>query len=206
MSRVRVGFLIEFSALKDVIARSRDEEAGRAWLKAKKFVESGKYSSCKYAGELAGLVLAGYDDEYIGYKFGIAVETVRGHRRKIGMTMDDIFGKDFCELFYNFKENSQEIHKRLSNLGTVGLVAYDLLPREVVPTSRDGIMHPKFEIAECLSELAFLERHSLATIEKEKKFLDFEKILYLIDVIDGSAGTFSDRAEVLKNIVSTVEE
>lgn len=208
MGRVKIGFLVEFASLKDVIARSRDEKAGKAWLRAKRFIEAGKYSTTAYHGDFAKCIMAGYDDAYLVDKFGIALETVRGHRRRISKKLEDIFGADFVDMFYAFNDNESEINRRLDALENIGITAVDVFPRELLPYDRNnaGKAMPSFRLEDCTDEMAFLGRYSLGAIEKDRKELDNNKLLFLYDVIDGACGSFAERTEVMRVIRSYWEE
>lgn len=201
MPRVRTGFLIEFGALKDYIGKSRDHQAARAWLKVKKCIENGTFGCTKYDGDLASLVMSGYDDAYIAGKFGIATDTVRGHRRNIGLALEKVLGSDFCSLFYNFEENKDTILERIVGFDTVGIRAVDLLPMEILSVPLDSSPVVGFDLVDCVVELEFLEKHSIASMKEELYKLDQAKLKYLLAVIDEKVGSFSDRAAVIKNML-----
>lgn len=204
MARVRSGFLIEFSALKDVIGRSRDAEAGKAWLRTKKFIEKGGYSKVRYDGEFASLVLGGYDDEYLSRKYSIAPETVRGHRKRIGDALVSLLGEDFCQLFYNYKENSAEISKRISGFEVIELKSCDLFPKEVYPFVSSGV-GVEFDLKDCVDEIEYLREYSLRAMESKRDSLDMNKLDYLINVIDGLSGTSMVKVEVMSFILPREE-
>ena len=201
MPRVRSGCLMEVVAVRDAIGRSRDAEAGRMYLRAKKFIEKGGYSNVRYDGEFASLIMAGYDDDYIGHKFNIALETVRGHRRRIGKALDSVLGEDFCQLFYHFQENKDEIDRRIRGLEICDVTSYDLLPRELLAVTPEKGVAFSFQLKDCIDELEFLEKHCLASIDFERSTLDMNKLAYLINVVDGVSGSYSDRNEVLAKLM-----
>lgn len=201
MPRVRTGFLVEFGALKDYIGKSRNQEAAKTWVRVKKYIESGAFSLTRYDGDLASLVMAGYDDKYIAEKFGIQMSTVRGHRRSIGNALYNVLGDDFCSLFYQYDDNKEVIAERIKGFDTVGIRSIDLLPSEIVLYPKDSVPLAKYELFDCLSELSFLEKHSLASIRGELRGLDVSKLKYLLAVIDEKTGSFSERSEVIKNMI-----
>lgn len=205
MARVRAGFLIEFAALKDVIGRSRDVEAGKVWKKVKKFIETGGYSKVKYDGEFATLVMAGYDDEYIGHKFGIALETVRGHRKRVGNALEKLLGEDFCQLFYHFQENKEEISKRIKGFELMDVKSFDLFPREVFAYVPDRKAVSQFSLKDCIDEIEFLKEYCIPNIDAKKSILDFNKLDFLMGVIDGDCGTSTDKTELLSHIMPSEE-
>lgn len=201
MPRVRSGFLMEFVAVKDAIGRSRDTEAGKAYLRAKKYIEKGGFSAVRYDGEFASLVMAGYDDDYIAHKFGIALETVRGHRRRVSKALDSALGDDFCQLFYHFQENKDEISKRIKALEINDITSYDLLPRELLAVTPEKGVSFNFKLDDCTEELLFLEKHCISAIDSERSMLDMNKLAYLLDIIDGKTGSISDRTDLLLKLM-----
>lgn len=205
MSRVRTGFLIEFSALKDVIGRSRDAEAGKVWLRVKKFIEKGGYSKVRYDGEFASLVMSGYDDSFIGHKFGIALETVRGHRKRVGDALERLLGEDFCQLFYHFKENKDEINNRIKGFELMNIESCDLFPKEVFAYVPDRSETPRFDLKDCIDEIEFLKEYCIPSIDSKKSVLDVNKLDFLMGVIDGDCGTPIIKTELLSYILPKEE-
>lgn len=206
MPRVKSGFLLEFKAVKDAIERSRDKEAGRAYVKVKRYIERGGFSSVRYDGEFSILVMDGYDDDYIANKFGISVATVRGHRRRIGKALESILGEDFCQLFYHYQDNKEEIRKRTIGLEVNDVSTFDLLPRELIGSQDCRRQKLSFDLSDCRDELDFLEKHCLSIINSERSRLDVNKIAYLLDVIDGYCGSTSVRTEVLLRLMNKGDE
>lgn len=205
MPRVKSGFLLEFIAVKEAIGRSRDYDAGRAYLKVEKYIKKGGYSSVRYDGEFASLVMEGFDDAYIANKLGISEATARGHRRRVGKALESILGEDFCQLFYNYKENSEEIKKRTVGLEVNDVTTSDLLPREVIGSTFGRKQNFSFDLKDCEDELVFLEKHCLSTISSERSSLNEDKLAYLLDLIDGYCGKTGERTDVLLRLMSKEE-
>ena len=184
---------------KDEITKSRDVEARDVWKEVQRFLESGEYSSYKKAGSLAKLTLAGHRDSYIARELGIEETTVRIHRRNTSKELFDLYGNDFFDLLSNYGDNKKEINLRLSNIRNLGIRASELIPEEIIASVSSSLIEPidDIDIRDCVSELKYLSRYSIASMKAGLRAQDLNKINYILDVINSNTGSPSDRQYAL---------
>ena len=195
MSSYNKSFFRCMKECKEAITKSKDADAGRIWLHVKSFVEGGGYSSYKRASELAKFVIGGYSDEYIANMLGIKDTTVRIHKRNISNELYRLFGADFFDMLKEYRRNKKEVDRRVKNIDNFKLTSADFIVGDVMAMVSASVLSPisHMDIRECRGEISFLLKHSINNIKTEYKRLDSNKVRYLLDVIDSSAGSPDDR-------------
>jgi len=200
-------FYKEMRDLKGVVAKERNREMGEFWLQLKSFLTDCNYTNYKYAKELVDLCLEGYNDLSIAMKLSVEEGTIRTHKRNLSNILYGMFGDDFFELFVNFKDNKQELQRRMK-LATIlckGDYLSKLLPLDVLMMVRDYgesvSDNVSFSIQDCKREIGFLARYNFKAISEELNKLNKDKLGYLISSVEGERPFNSD----LYNIISYIE-
>jgi len=200
-----IGFFRAMLLAKEDIARRKDKPAGETYLKVRKFIEGGSYSTYKKADILATSVLGGYSDSYTARTLDVSETTLRVHKSNLSKELYILFGDDFFDLLRNYAENKKELLSRLNITSTFNLSSRDILPEEllvVVSNLKVGeqkLTEKDIPISSCEKEISFLVRHSLTLAKKEIYSLDTRKLLYLIDIIDKNTET-TGRGELLSKL------
>lgn len=187
---------------KDEIYLKRNRQSADIYLKVQSFVESGCYSTCKKAGEIAKLTLKGFDARELAEHFGRAYDTIRTEKRSISMSLWALFPSDFFEKLINYQENKQYIDDCIYVLDTFEIKADDVLFFDVVKDiGVSDCSGQSYNYSELQNELDFLSRYSRLFYESDKGTVDSNKLQYLIGVLNSTNKNTSLRAKVLGKLI-----
>lgn len=201
-------FLDTMKRCKDEIYNRRNRQSADAFVKVQAFVESGVYSSCKRAGEIARLTLRGYDPLMLAEHFDRSYETMRTEKRSISVRLWEIFPHDFFDKLLDYKENKQYIEECLYSIATYDVSASNLLLLDVardIEYAEGSSACGQYSIEDLKDEIEFLARYSRPFYENDKRGVDSSKLKYLVAVLNSSTGDFSIRAKILKELIGDVE-
>ena len=187
---------------KDEIYNKRNRQSADIYLKVQSFVESGCYSSCKKANEIAKLTLKGYNAHDLAQHFGRAYDTIRTEKRSISMSLWEIFPSDFFEKLVNYQENKKYIDDCIFILDTFEIKADDVVFFDVVKDIGVSDYNSRsYEIEELQNELDFLSRYSRLFYESDKSTVDVGKLQYLIKVLNSTNVNSGLRADILRKLI-----
>lgn len=199
-------FFKEMRRVKKRIEEERNVQAGRLYVKVEKFVLNCSYSSYKYAKTLVKLFLEGRSEKEISEVMGISEVTVRYHElTSLSNKLYSIYGKDFFNLMKDFYENKEELRRRVLYVDCVEKNKYDYCVSNVISEAKEDysdLCLSTYDIKDCSKELDFILKYSIKSIKEEMKQLDKDKLNYLLSVIDGEAGSVTDRC----NLIFRLEE
>lgn len=200
-------FLDTMKRCKDEIYNRRNRQSADVFVKVQSFVESGVYSSCKRAGEIARLTLRGYDPMMLAEHFRRSYETMRTEKRSISVRLWEIFPHDFFDKLIDYKDNKQYIDECLYSIATYETSANNLLLLDVVRDIEcsDNFTNEEYSIEDLKDEIDFLARYSRPFYENDKSGLSSSKLNYIVSVLNSNAGNFSTRAKILKELIGDVE-
>ena len=193
---------------KKAIYESRNRSAAKAYLKVQDFVASGTYSKCRKAKELISLILDGHDAHYISDYYGLTYDTIRTEIRHISNELWEMFPSDFFDRLLEYNDNSDFIDDCLYSLENRDLTSEKIIFREVTKelTMKGGNPYiGSFSSEEFSEELHFLLMYSTLFLKSDIEGIDVEKVFYLMDLLDGKAGTVTERAELLKSLERGME-
>lgn len=180
---------------RDVIYSKRDRPAADVYSSVETFLKEGRYSSYRKANELSAMKLSRYSEDAIASQLGVSVSTVRTHSSNVSAELYGLFGVNFFDMLSNYAENSLKVNTVLyrikhQNEMAVSYVLSDALHE--VKSRKPYSAEKSFSIKDCGQELDFLRRYSRQFLSQAIKEVDMDKVMYLIDVLDGLAGTPED--------------
>lgn len=194
-------FFTAMSIAKTEIKKRRDRSAAEVYKEVEAFVESGVYTSYKGISTLATMYLNGGKDENIAIALGISESTVRVHKRNISNQLYVLFGEDFFSLFEDFSSNREEIYNRLKIASAKPISPNEILDIEIL-SNIEGLKTKSertqdYSIGECSKEIRFINLYNKKAVQKELEGLDKNKLRYILEVLDGRAGTPADRYQLI---------
>lgn len=195
-------FFSEMLKCKKKIYDKRDRVLADKFIILQEFVESGVYSSCKKADEIAKLTLKGYNAHVLAEHFNLAYDTIRTEKRLISNELWKIFPKNFFEKFLEYRENKQYIDDCFYSMGVHDLTSDDFLLLDV-KRSINHINNNTFEvfdIKDLTYEIEFLQRYSKTFFNSDLSNVDKEKLMYIIDILDGKKVNASLRTDIIKEL------
>lgn len=194
-------FFTAMSMIKAEIRKRRDKEVGLIYKEIETFVESGVYTSYKGIATMTQVYFNGGKDKDVALALGISEPTVRVHKRNISNQLYALFGTDFFSLFDDVTNNEEEIHRRLQMASVKTISPSEIFPIEIL-TSIDSLSSKQvrnldYSIDSCDKEIRFINLYNRKAIQRELEDLDKNKLRYILEVLDGRAGTSADRYQLI---------
>lgn len=186
---------------KRIIFENRDRLAADVYKKVQVFVESGVYSKCKKADDIASMTLNGYNAYVIAEKYNLSYETIRVEKRQISEELWRIFPVDFFSKLCEYRENKEYIDDCLYSISHLNVKSSNLVFFDVVKEIKDKPCKNssiEYDYTELRNEIDFLMRYSREFFKFDLANVDIDKLKYLIDVIDGNTGNVFIRSNILK--------
>lgn len=190
-------FFRNLTLVKEKVLEDRDRQLGEFYNNLKKFVDSGKYSS--YSKKEGLLSCIDMSDSEASEVLGSTPGSIRVSRRNMSNELYETLGYDFFELLLNGDKDGLEEAKERLDYADNGFSASSFIGRDVTSLVRSEYNRNigkeeevTYSLDDCLSEIAFLKDHSLKVIEGEFSLLDFRKVMYLLDILDGKEGTYKN--------------
>lgn len=194
---MRKSFYNNLLSAKEKIKENRDRPAAEVWSSVKDFITSGQFSTYKKASRLASCILEGYSDSYISRILGISETTVRVHTKNTSDELYKLFGENFCDLLIAYKDNKEEVDKRVNSVLNWNMCALSLLPEELVNMVGTSYKGKAVRLKDCKKEVEFLSKYSLSNIQEEFGGLNKDYLAYLIALLDGKISNPMERGELL---------
>lgn len=189
---------------KDEIYERRDRNAADVFVKVRDFVESGRYSSCKRASDIAKLTLRGLKDSDIAIKFDRSVETVRSEKRKISVELWSIFPADFFDNLLDYRNKSSYVDSCIFALNYWGSASDAVLLSDVVKgvLLSGKVQGNDYTIEELKEEIGVLRLYTRDYLETNLSMSDIDKLRYIIAILDGVKGDLSIKSEIIKRLTA----
>ena len=197
-------FFREMLKCKREIYNRRDRLSADVFSKVQTFVESGSYSACKKADDIAKMLLKGYDDRVIAEHFGLKYDTIRTEKRLISNELWKLFPSDFFEKLLDYSDNKVYIDECIYSVSNSSVSSDDILLVGVLNEVKcPDIDYPEGDIRfeDMRDELDFLLRYSKSFFESDLLTIDKGKVNYIIDVLDGKIGNPSLRTKLIKEFI-----
>ena len=178
---------------RSVIYEKRDRAAADIYSSVEKFVRDGRYSSYRKASELATMRLSNYSEEAIAAQLSINVGTVRTHTRNVSNELYQLFGTNFLGMLSNYAEHRREVNSVMYRVKHQGEMAISYVLPEAISVAKGRQSTPKdFPMSDCSREIDFLRRYSREFLSKALEEVDIDRLMYLIDILDGKRGSPMD--------------
>lgn len=192
-------FLRQIREMKSIAYQNRDKDFGKFLLELQSYVLAGEYSSYKKVRQLTSWVIEGYSDSYIADALQIKESTVRVTCRSVSNELYRLFGNDFFELAVDFKSNRDELYRRLNLVEISRNSASTYVLRDVLEIvgEPNEFYNKNTKMYECTDEVTFLKKYNLQRIKKDLDKLDRNKLIFLINVLNGISGTMEERLYLL---------
>lgn len=171
------------------------------------YISKGTYSSCKKCDIMTSLFLENTIDTFIAGELGLSESTVRGHRRNLSSALYTLFGEDFFELFQNTKGNRSEILKRIYIVENLNVPMENQFVSGVLGFMRSHTSGVKsselsgIDLASCPEEVKFIFKYCKQSFLQELQALNKEKLCYVLSVMQGTNGTYSERYSLLSKLI-----
>lgn len=172
----------------------------------KEFVYEGNYTKYRNKRSLLDYERIGTKTKLIAQNMHMKVEAVRTARKRVSDDLYAVLGEDVIERIV-----SGSIHECLSVSKSIEVynyayTTYDFLLEETIDCLKNYYTESrkeKFELTDCMDELAFLSMFTLKRLGLIVNKLDKDKLNYIINLIKGR-GNYAegDRLQVLKYITS----
>lgn len=196
-------FFSEMLKCKREIYARRDRLLADVYSKVQSFVESGKYSACKKAEDIAKMSLKGYDARVISEHFGLKYDTIRTEKRLISNELWGIFPTDFFEKLLDYRNNKTYIDDCLYSLDNFGMTSDKVILLDVVRNINalsDVYSDEEYLTEELQNEFDFLLRYSKEFFENDLSTVNISKLKYILDVLDMKKGDSFIRSKMLKKV------
>lgn len=172
------------------IYKKRDRAAADVYSSVEKFLKDGKYSTYRKANELSIMRLSNYSEEAMAAQLGVNVGTVRTHTRNVSNELYQLFGTNFFDMLSNYAEYRLKVDAVLYRVKHQGDMAVTHVLPDVVSAVKDSVTGTRsFPLGECSQELDFLRRYSRSFLSEALKEVNINKLMYLIDILDGNKGS-----------------
>lgn len=194
-------FFTAMSLAKTEIRKRRDRSAAEVYKELEAFVESGIYTSYKGISTLVTIYLNGGKDKDVALALGISESTARVHKRNISNKLYSLVGDDFFVLLDDYENNEEEISRRLRMASVKPITPSDVFNIELLSSidvlSNVTVRSFNYSIGECSKEIRFINLYNKKAVQKELEGLDKNKLRYILEVLDGRAGTPADRYQLI---------
>ena len=203
-------FFSEMLKCKRYIYDHKDRGAALAFKEVQRFVETGKYSSCKKAAEIGKRLLAGYSKDEIAQLFNLSPETIRTNKKNMSAELWLLFPSDFFDRLCDYANNRDYIKSCLYSISTYDVTSDKIVLLDVlreISNRSDGIDSFDYSLQELGNELDFLLRYSKGFLENEFASVDIDKLAYILKVLDKKKVSPSlKRSDVVKILMSNEKE
>lgn len=172
----------------------------------KDFVYEGNYTKYRSKRSLLDYERVGTKTKLIAQNMHMKVEAVRTARKRVSDDLYAVLGEDVIERIV-----SGSIHECLSVSKSIEVynyayTTYDFLLEETIDCLKNYYTESgkeKFELIDCMDELAFLSMFTLKRLGLIVNKLDKDKLSYIVNLIKGKGDcSEGDRLQVLKYITS----
>ena len=191
----------EFARLGRVVDNGDNVLRKEAFAKLETYANSGKYTSYKRFREFLKVVY--HSDKDAAVRMQMALSAYRKVKERISHDFYAAVGADAFTVIEFGDQKQLRVFLRELDLVDNEYTAGTILPAatiSLITSIADG--EDAFEVGDCKYELTLL--HWLS--ENKMKWLignvDVERLAFLLKVLDGKAGTRSDRANALRVILS----
>lgn len=165
--------------------------------KVKDFVQDGSFTSYDRARELMSYM--NESDSFTAQMMGLTAGTVKQTRYKRSIELYEIFGYDFFNVISAGDSKAIEEGERRLHLAIKSYKSTDFLYRELISTILSkGDVDSSIDISTCAKEIQFLVKYSKQSIERDIQGLDYNKLVYLIKMLDNEEGTPLDIRNLIK--------
>ena len=190
-------FFLQLRDCKQEILSRRDREAAGVYNEVTSIVRGLPLSSYKKAKTLVSLILDGNPLEQVAKVMGISEKSVYNQVIIVSNELFSLFGTDFVTKLTNYKENKEDVDSAIRRAKKQGKGSLEYLIPDVVSLVVSEETAPiHYDIMECSTELTFLATYSKKALKSGFKDCDSSKLQYLLDVLDGKAGTTKDWASL----------
>lgn len=188
---------------KEEIYNKRNRAAADVYADIEAFLKNGKYSSYRRANELSKMMLSGCKSKFMSERLGISEATLRNHIMRVSDDLYGLFGQTFFDKLASYSENRCEVDSVMYRVRHVDESAITYVLSDVLSAVRSQrYSYNGCSLDDCSGEIDFLRRYSHAFMEEAMGRLDRKKLAYLVDVLDGRAGTTDEWCR----LVSTLAE
>lgn len=206
--RYKKNFLGKMLVLKEDITSTRNKEQANDYISLRNFVKSCAYFNYKYAVKLVHSYLSGKSTDEIANMLDISPSVCRDHLKEASDRLYMIFGDDFFDLFEDYASNKETIQSKIHYASFMtGDSSQFIFPEVVasIPVSRVKV-RKAYTVYDCKKELEFLLTYSKPVMQESISSLDFEKLNYILRVMDGVDGTQDERFNIIKFLGAKEEE
>lgn len=181
-----------------------EEKLLRLLNEVEDYMRLGTYSSYRYCKLFTSYLLDGLSESEIASAIGLKESTVRVTKRNLANSLFTMLGDDFFLVAGKGDSASiAECRKRLYicnsyNSGCADYIPYDCRLEILKECPKSNLVD--VDIRDCKEEVSFLVRHSKQDISRGVALLDASKLKYLLDVLDGTAGSTSDRYGFMRTL------
>lgn len=206
MAVYRKNFLSKLLKLKSKIAREKDREAAKEYMRIEKFVSNCSYSRYRKAKDLVSYTLRGKSSSQCAVYLQTTDSTVREHLRELSNELFLIFGEDIFDLFDDFSLNAKEIRKRIYISDHFSNTSSDYLFNDILMLFPKSEKKVKYSVYDCQEELKFLTKHSKSIVQQELSNLNPSKLEFLLGVLDKRYGTVDEQFNFIKLLETKEDE
>ena len=161
------------------------------------FVLEGTFTGYKKVKTL--LDYWGEPDNYVAKMTGMKEGTVRQARRSLSNELYELFGYDFFEVIFSGSETAISEGRNRLYIAKMGFSADSFLYREFInDIISKGELRNDIDISTCMLEIQFLVKYSKQSINRELEFLDVNKLVYLIRMLNNEVGLPSNIRSLIK--------
>lgn len=190
-------FFLQLRDCKQEIVNNRDREAAGAYSEVVSIIKGLSFSSYKKAQTLVSLVLDGNPMQRVAEIMGISEKSAYNQTIIVSNELFNLFGNDFLIKLKSYKENKEDIDSAIHRAKEHGKGSLEYIIPEVVSlVSSEEVVSESYDIMECSTELTFLATYSKKAIRTGFKECNKSKLRYLLNVLDGKAGTTKDWASL----------
>lgn len=170
-------------------------------VRAEDYIMGGSYSN--YSKKEPFLSFMHHTDFVLSKKLGVTEEAVRKIRSRLSSEAYHFLGTNFFDLLIKGDDKSLEKVELVLNVSSSKFISSYMFPADVLLKIREvKFSESVFDIEDCVPELVLLHWLRIKRIEDAIASVDGDRLVYLLDLIDGKILNFGDRTNVLRVINS----
>lgn len=197
-------FFVEYDMAEKAMRERKDLKRLKLLSEVKAFAKSCTYTRRKHATDV--IYYWTKESKDVAVLTGLKDGDIRGIKTQVSKQLFEIFGRDFFDKICNGSdEDFMDCHFKFKSV-TNTKDAYYFFPREYIDIIReDDVSIKEFDVKDCAEEYKFLKSFCMQNFRGKIRTLDKDKLCFLLNILEGKAGSPRDRYGMSKRLAELEE-
>lgn len=136
----------------------------------------------------------------LSFQLGITEKSAKEVRLALSRELFQIFGSDFFQVLTSGTEEGRKETQRRINFAVSSFGVESIRKDVIIALKKSNVAEFPANIESCESEVDFLKRNTVSSLESELSELNIGKLKYLVSLLEGNSRNYKDKVELTQTL------